>query len=108
MAFVLAVPSLHAQGPPPTPAKLTMAVGAGGETTGLKAILPMWEKEMGVKVELVEFPYPTLYEKLVTAFQANVATYDLLIADDPWMPQFGSEGWLTPLDTEFGSKRDAD
>jgi len=108
MAFVLAVPSLNAQGLPPKPAKLTMAVVAGGETTGLKAILPIWEKEMGVKVELVEFPYPTLYEKLVTAFQANVATYDLLIADDPWMPKFGSEGWLTPLDTEFGYKRDAD
>lgn len=93
---------------PAKPAKLTMAVVAGGETKGLKAILPMWEREHGVKVELVEFPYPTLYEKLVTAFQANAATYDLLIADDPWMPKFGSEGWLTPLDTEFKHQRDPD
>jgi multiple sugar transport system substrate-binding protein len=108
MALVLAVPSLNAQGLPPKPAKLTMAVVAGGETKGLKAILPLWEKEMGVKVELVEFPYPTLFEKLVTAFQANAATYDLVMADDPWMPKFGAEGWLTPLDTEFGYKRDAD
>ena len=43
-----------------------------------------------------------------TAFQANAATFDLLIADDPWMPKFGSEGWLVPLDTTFGYKRDAD
>src|SRR2546428_5543130 len=95
-------------GPPPKPAKLTMAVVAGGETKGLKAILPMWEREMGVKVELVEFPYPTLYEKLVTAFQANASTFDLLIADDPWMPKFGSEAWLVPLDSTFGYKRDND
>jgi multiple sugar transport system substrate-binding protein len=99
---------LGAQGLPPKPAKLTMAVVAGGETKGLKAILPMWEKEKGLKVELVEFPYPTLYEKLVTTFQARAATYDLLIADDPWMPKFGSEAWLTPLDKEFGYKRDPD
>src|SRR5712692_1632165 len=89
---------------PPKPAKLTMAVVAGGETKGLKAILPMWEREMGVKVELVEFPYSTLYEKRVTAFQANASTFDLLIADDPWMPKFGSEGWLVPLDSTFGYK----
>src|SRR3972149_6966492 len=107
MAFVLAVPSLNAQGLPPKPAKLTMAVVAGGETTGLKAVLPMGEKGMGVKVELVEFPYPTLYEKLGTAFQANVATYDLLIADDPWMPKFGPGGGLTPRGKQLGGQRDA-
>jgi len=97
-----------APGLPAKPARLTMAVVAGGETKGLKAILPMWEKEKGVKVTLVEFPYPTLYEKLVTAFQANAATFDLLIADDPWMPKFGSEGWLVPLDSTFGYKRESD
>ncbi len=95
-------------GLPPKPDKLTMAVVAGGETKGLKVILPLWEKETGVKVELVEFPYSTLYEKLVTAFQANASTFDLLIADDPWMPKFGSEQWLIPLDSTFGYRRDPD
>jgi multiple sugar transport system substrate-binding protein len=109
LALAVSAVPIGAQGAlPAKPDKLTMAVVAGGETKGLKAILPMWEKEKGVKVELVEFPYPQLYEKLVTTFQANAATYDLLIADDPWMPKFGAEGWLTPLDQEFGYKRDAD
>lgn len=107
---ILILTSTAVAGPvlPAKPAKLTMAVVAGGETKGLKAILPVWEKEMGVKIELVEFPYPTLYEKLVTAFQANASTFDLLIADDPWMPKFGSEQWLVPLDSTFGYKRDND
>lgn len=109
LALAVSALPIGAQGAlPAKPAKLTMAVVAGGETKGLKAILPMWEKEKGVKVELVEFPYPQLYEKLVTTFQANAGTYDLLIADDPWMPKFGAEGWLTPLDSEFGYKRDSD
>ena len=93
---------------PAKPDRLTMAVVAGGETKGLKAILPIWEKEKGVKIELIEYPYSTLYEKLVTAFQANAPTFDLLIADDPWMPKFGSEQWLVPLDTTFEYKRDDD
>ncbi|MGH2372656.1 MAG: extracellular solute-binding protein [bacterium] len=108
MVLVLGSLPLGAQQVPPKLAKLTMAVVAGGETKGLKVILPMWEKEKGVKIDLVEFPYPTLYEKLVTTFQANASTYDLLIADDPWMPKFGSEGWLTPLEKELGYKRDPD
>lgn len=106
--LILTSTAVAAPGLPPKPAKLTMAVVAGGETKGLKAILPMWEREMGVKIDLVEFPYPTLYEKLVTAFQANAATFDLLIADDPWMPKFGAEGWLVPLDSTFGYQRDND
>src|SRR2546421_6366413 len=106
--LLLTSTAIEGAGLPPKPAKLTMAVVAGGETKGLKAILPMWEREMGVKVELVEFPYPTLYETVVTAFQANASTFDLLIADDPWMPKFGSESWLVPLDSTFGYKRDND
>lgn len=108
MLVAIGVLPIQAQTLPPKPAKLTMAVVAGGETKGLKAILPLWEKAKEIKIELVEFPYATLYEKLVTTFQANAPTYDLLIADDPWMPKFGSEGWLTPLDQEFGYKRDPD
>ncbi|HSB82074.1 MAG TPA: extracellular solute-binding protein [Candidatus Methylomirabilis sp.] len=80
----------------------------GGKTKGLKAILPMWEKETGVPVELVEYPYSTLHEKLVAALQANASTFDLLIADDPWLPKFGSEQWLVPLDSTFGHTRDDD
>ena len=106
--LVLTSTAFAAPALPPKPAKLTMAVVAGGETKGLKAILPIWEREQGVKIDLVEYPYSTLYEKLVTAFQANASTFDLLIADDPWMPKFGSEGWLVPLDSTFGYKRDPD
>jgi multiple sugar transport system substrate-binding protein len=69
----------------------------------------MWDKETGVHLNLVEYPYPSLYEKLTTAFQANAATFDIVMLDDPWMPKFGSEGWLAPLDAApFNLKHDPD
>ena len=45
--------------------------------------------------------------KLVNAFQANDATYDLAMMDDPWMPKFGTMGALTPLEP-LGIQKDTD
>jgi multiple sugar transport system substrate-binding protein len=91
------------------PAALNIGVVSGVEIRGLKAIAPMWNKSTGVRLNLIEYPYSSLYEKMVTAFQANAATFDVVMLDDPWMPKFGSEGWLTPLDAPpFNLARDPD
>ena len=86
------------------PAKLVIAAVAGNESLGLKAVAPMYERERGIKLEIIEMPYPKLYEKLVQTFQANAPTYDLVMMDDPWMPKFGTEGWLSPLDSRPASR----
>ena len=87
---------------------LTIAAVQGVEDTGLKALAPMYESShAGVKINIVEAPYADLYTKLVTAFQANDATYDLAMMDDPWMPKFGTMGALTPLEP-LGVAKDAD
>jgi len=109
LALVALLPSwvpVSAQGA--KPAKLVIAAVAGNESLGLKAVAPTYERESGIKLDIVEMPYPTLYEKLVTTFQAGAATYDLIMLDDPWMPKFGTEEWLTPLDSTYGFKRDPD
>jgi hypothetical protein len=43
------------------PAKLVIAAVAGNESLGLKAVAPMYERERGIKLEIVEMPYPTLF-----------------------------------------------
>ena len=87
---------------------LTIAAVQGVEDTGLKALAPMYESShSGVKIKIVEAPYDDLYNKLVTTFQANDATYDLAMMDDPWMPKFGTMGALTPLEP-LGVQRDSD
>ena len=93
----------------PKPQQLNVGVVSGGEILGLKAIAPLWTKATGVQLNLIEYPYASLYEKMVTAFQSNAATFDVVMLDDPWMPKFGAEGWLAPLDeAPFNLKRDPD
>jgi multiple sugar transport system substrate-binding protein len=90
------------------PAKLTIAAVQGNEDAALKAVSPLYEQRTGIKIEIVEFPYDQLFEKLVTTFRANTPTYDLVMMDDPWMPKFGTEESLQPLDSSYGFKRDPD
>ena len=90
------------------PDQLVIAAVQGVESIGLKNLAPMYEEETGIALQIEELPYPQLFEKLVTTFEADDATYDLVMLDDPWMPKFGTEGWLQPLDANFGFERDDD
>ena len=89
------------------PAKLTVAALQGDESLGLKAIASSCGTQIGTTIEFVDNPYDALYEKLVNTFQANDATYDLVMMDDPWMPKFGTDGSL-PGPRPFGITRDPD
>jgi multiple sugar transport system substrate-binding protein len=91
-----------------SPTSITIAGVAGNEAKGLKAIIPAYEKKTGIKVNFIEYPYSTLFEKIVTTMQAKQATFDLIMADDIWLPKFESEGWLTPLDEAFKYQKDPD
>jgi len=86
---------------------LTIAAVQGVEDTGLKALAPMYTAKTGVKIEIVEAPYPELYSKLVNSFSANDSTYDLAMMDDPWMPKFGTDGSLSDLGA-LGIQQDSD
>lgn len=77
---------------------LTIAALQGSESAGLTALAPMYEAaNPTIKINIVQQPYPSLYDKLVAGFGANDATYDLVMMDDPWMPKFGTMGALSDL-----------
>jgi multiple sugar transport system substrate-binding protein len=90
-----------------TPTKLTIAALQGDESLGLKAIATDCGTKSGTTVEIVENPYSDLYDKLVTTFKANDATFDLVMIDDPWMPKFGTDGSFQDLG-QYGIERDPD
>jgi multiple sugar transport system substrate-binding protein len=96
LPVALVVPSgVAAQSP--AASKLTIAAVQGVEDAGLKALAPMYTAATGVQLDIVEAPYADLYTKLVNSFEANDATYDLVMLDDPWMPKFGTMGALSDL-----------
>ena len=86
---------------------LTIAAVQGVEDTGLKALAPMYTQKTGVKIDIVEAPYPDLYTKLVNTFKSNDSTYDLVMMDDPWMPKFGTDSSLSDLGA-LGIQKDSD
>jgi multiple sugar transport system substrate-binding protein len=88
--------------------KLVVAAVQGNEDGPLKKVVGNYKSETGIEVQVVEFPYPQLFEKLVTTFTANGDQFDLCMMDDPWMPKFGTMGALQPLDSSFGFTRDSD
>src|SRR5213082_107327 len=88
--------------------KLVVAAVQGNEDGPLKKVVGNYKSQTGIEVQVVEFPYDSLFSKLVTTFQANDSSYDLCMMDDPWMPKFGTMGALQPLDSNFGFTRDSD
>ena len=88
--------------------KLVVAAVQGNEDGPLKKVVGNYKSQTGIEVQVVEFPYDQLFEKLVTTFTANGSTYDLCMMDDPWMPKFGTMNALQPLDSNFGFTRDSD
>ena len=90
------------------PSKLVVAAVQGNEDGPLKKVVGNYKSQTGIEVQVVEFPYDQLFEKLVTTFQANGSSFDLVMMDDPWMPKFGTMGALQPLDSNFGFTRDSD
>lgn len=92
---------------PSKPSKLVIAAVQGNEDGPLKKVAPTYQQQTGITMEIVEFPYDQLFEKLVTTFQANGSSFDLAMMDDPWMPKFGTLGALQPLD-QLGFSRDSD
>ncbi|CEP66563.1 Bacterial extracellular solute-binding, family 1 [Moorella glycerini] len=88
---------------------ITLRVGVGsfaGE--GVRMFIPEWEKKTGGKVEVVEFPFGELYQKLVSAFTSGVNAFDIVVCASPWMADFAVNGYIIPLDKYWDKKSDWD
>lgn len=73
----------------------------------LRAFLPRFEQETGIRAELLTSDYSTWFEKSVSDAQQGGGAYDVLVLDDPWIPQFGLEDLLADAG-ELGFRPDTD
>jgi multiple sugar transport system substrate-binding protein len=90
-------------------AKIVIAAGQDASTLPMRNMINegLAKKALGFDVEWVEFPYDDLYTKLQQVGQSKSTDFDLLMMDDPWVPQFASSGWLENM-SKMGFEPDED
>ncbi|KLU59074.1 putative ABC transporter-binding protein precursor [Peptococcaceae bacterium CEB3] len=69
------------------------------DVDALKELLPSFEKQYGVKVDLNVLPQQQLNTKVEIALASNSSDYDVIMMDDMQTAQYAKAGWIVPLDT---------
>jgi multiple sugar transport system substrate-binding protein len=77
--------------------QLTLAVNSGVEGAALKQAARDYEAQTGVRIQIAEFPYSSLFEKELIDLNSRTGAYDLIMLDDPWFPRFATKQFLTDL-----------
>lgn len=95
--------------------------GSGGDLSGtkinvlalqdpffyaLEEVLPDFEKQTGIDVNLEGVDYDTLNSRATNSFTANQGDIDVIAPDSMWLSRFADSKWLEPLNDLI--KRDND
>lgn len=88
--------------------EIVLAARAGAMADGLEVLATKYEEKTGVKVKITAMPYDSLKEKIVLDVHNNSGAFDLVMMDDPWMPEFGEADLLANLDEYFKDGVDED
>jgi multiple sugar transport system substrate-binding protein len=82
----MAICQLFACGPQaPNDKPLKVAINAGPEGEAIKKLVA--QGYPAAKIEIVELPYQSLREQLITVLNATQPSFDVVMIDDPWFPQ---------------------
>jgi ABC-type glycerol-3-phosphate transport system substrate-binding protein len=68
------------------------------DTRYIQELLPEFEKETGIKVEIEAISYIDMHSKLIPQLIAPQGSYDAIVVDFYWVGEFTKAGWLMPLD----------
>jgi len=88
VGLVIAVIALARRGD----ARLTIAIHQGVEGVALKQVISAFAAKERVPVDVVELPYEQLFAAEVEQLKSTDSIYDVIMADDPWMPALNSNG----------------
>ena len=56
-----------------------------------------FEKETGIKVELITMAWDRVADKVLTELAAGGTSFDVIEFDNAWVAKFNEAGWLVPL-----------
>src|SRR5882724_3356562 len=60
---------------------------------------PLWEKETGCKINVIEVPTAEMFTKIMQEYRAGTGAYDALNVIPAWMPDLVQAGALEQLDS---------
>ncbi|HDK26833.1 MAG TPA: sugar ABC transporter substrate-binding protein [Candidatus Atribacteria bacterium] len=63
----------------------------------LEKLVPEFEKETGIKVNLQPLSYDAIHAKLVSSFITGAKGIDCVTSDLMWIPQYAENKWIIPL-----------
>jgi multiple sugar transport system substrate-binding protein len=86
------------RGSRPAGPRLVVAINAGVEGDALKTAAADYQKASGVRMEVVELPYSSLFEKEMLELTSRTGAYDVIMMDDPWFPRLASGDKLAALE----------
>jgi len=69
---------------------------------------PEWERATGGRIQLQQFAFGELFEKMISAFETGAISYDVLIFPAGWAGDFMSAGFLEPISDEMKAALDWD
>lgn len=80
------------------------------DTEFVQALLPQFEEETGMTVNIEVLNYALMHEKLVPQLTAGEGSgsYDVIVVDNYWVGEFVNAGWLMPLDEQISSSDQID
>ena len=61
-----------------------------------------------ITIEIETLAFDQMRDKLIASFQSSEPTYDLIVADNPWMDDFAPAGFLEPLDERIANTPEFD
>ena len=89
------------------PTKMTLILRGGAYGESLEAMLPAFEEEHNVDIEVMLMSFDDLHTGIALDAVNEVGTYDLCMVDGSWMAEFTENGVLANL-SELGYELDDD
>jgi len=75
------------------------------DTEYVKALVPEFEKETGITVNLEVVNYAEMHTKLVPQLVARKGSYSAIVVDFYWVGEFVKAGWMQPLDERIAADK---
>jgi multiple sugar transport system substrate-binding protein len=108
VALGLAMPAL-AQAPRFDGQQVVVVTQTGRSIGGpVEDFAPEWEAMTGGRVQLQQFAFGELFEKMVSSFESGATSYDVLIFPADWAGDFMGPGYLEPISDELREQLDWD